>query len=268
VHLPFDRDFYDYDDPAEVALPAFLPDNPHNREQMAMFHGAIRFMDVHVGRIVDALDEAGLTDSTIVVFTTDHGMAFPRAKSTLYDAGIGVTLIIRLPAAIGPGGQVRDELLSAVDIRPTLCALAGAPVGQGVQGRSFAPLLTGEQGYQPRAEAFSEKNYHDHFDPVRCVRTDRYKYIRNCRDSIKALLPCDIELHFPHRSRRPDLREPRPAEELYDLQADPGEEANLIDSPNHAAVRDDLRVRLDRWMAETDDPILTDPLIPYPPGQF
>jgi len=268
VHLPFDRDYYEFADPAEVALPAFLPDNEPTRRQMAMFHGAIRFMDEHLGRIVSALDDSPLRRNTIVIFTTDHGMAFPRAKSTLYDPGIGITLIFRMPESMGPGGSVRQELISGVDLRPTVCELAGAPIPDEVQGSSFASLLTGQGNYRARTEIFSEKNYHNHYDPIRCVRTDRYKYIWNLREAPYGLLPSDIEEAFPPRSRRPDLSAPRPEEELYDLSADPDEDHNLIGRAEHAEAADQLRAKLRQWMERTGDPFLSDKLIPYPPKQF
>ena len=129
-------------------------------------------------------------------------------------------------------------------------------------------LLTGEGGYHPRTEVFSEKNYHNHYDPVRCIRTARYKYIRNLRDGPYGLLPSDIETAFPPPARRPDLAAPRPPEELYDLEADPGEESNVIDSAAHAATRNELRGKLQAWLEQTSDPVLTEPVIPYPPKQF
>ena len=267
VHLPFDHGRYQFDDPAEVALPAFLPDNQINRRQMGMFHGAIRFMDQHFGRILAALDDSPLGAGTIVVFTTDHGMAFPRAKSTLYDPGIGVAMIVRMPPGAGRGGQVRDELLSGIDLRPTLCELAGVPVGGEVSGRSFAPLLTGGD-YRPREEIFSEKNFHKIFDPIRCVRTREYKYIRNFRDVPQLILPLDVEKAFPPESLRPDCAAPRAAEELYELGSDAGEEKNLTGCPERAAAAAELRRRLDEWMERTGDPILSDRDIPYPPEQF
>jgi arylsulfatase A-like enzyme len=179
-----------------------------------------------------------------------------------------VSLIVRMPPGAGSAGEVRGELLSSVDIRPTLAALAGAECEADIPGRSFAPLLTGEGTYEPREEVFSEKNFHDHYDPIRAIRNERYRYVRNFRPGPNLLLPSDIQRDFPPTSRRPDHFAPRPAEELYDLQADPGEETNLIDRPDLAAVRDDLRARLDRWMESTDDPLLTTDLIPWPAEQF
>jgi arylsulfatase A-like enzyme len=267
VHLPFDRPRYRFDEPEKVALPSFLPDNEHNRRQMAMFHGAIRFMDLHVGRMLSALEDSPARDATVVVFTTDHGMAFPRAKSTLYDAGIGTALLVRMPPGAGATGAVRDQLLSAIDLRPTLCRLAGISSGTDVQGRSFAGLLTGGE-FHKRTEAFSEKNYHNHYDPIRCVIARGCKYIRNLRDAPNLLLPSDIAEAFPPRSRRPDSYAPRPKEELYNLSADPGEENNLADSPAHQAICGQLRDRLQQWMEQTADPLLTMEVIPYPPEQF
>ncbi len=251
-----------------MALPPFLPDNDLTRRQMAMFHGAIRFMDHHVGRLLGALDASGLRDNTIVIFTTDHGMAFPRAKSTLYDPGIGTACIVRMPEPTGLRGKTHEHLISSVDLRPTLCELGRARTGEEVDGRSFAALLAGGGEYRPRSDLFSEKNYHNHFDPCRCVRTDRYKYIRNFRDQIYGLMPSDIEMAFPARWRRRDLDAPRPPEELYDLAADPWEARSLIDDDAHAAARDELRRKLQEWMEQTHDPILKGRFIPYPPEQF
>lgn len=267
VHLPFKQERYRFDDPAEVALPSFLPDNETARRQMAMFHGAIRFMDEQFARVLAALDESPMRDNTLVIFTTDHGMAFPRAKSTLYDPGIRVAMLMRLPEALGGGGRVCEELLSGIDLRPTLCELVGLPIEPDVQGRSFAPLLTGQGDYRPRREIFSEKNYHDRFDPIRCIRTKRHKYIRNFREGPMCPLPKDIVQAFPPEARRADYKTQRPAEELYDLACDSGEENNLIGRPEHAQVEGELRARLEAWMRETDDPVFAGRNVPYPPQQ-
>ena len=267
VHLPFDKAEYNPDDPDKVALPSFLPDNDITRGQMAMFHGSIRFMDEQFGRILAALAETSLHENTIVVFTTDHGMAFPRAKSTLYDAGIGVALIVRMPKAMGGRTGPCDELFSGIDLRPTLCELAGATIDPDVQGRSFAPLLTGKGRYRPREEIYSEKNFHDCFDPIRCVRTRRYKYIRSFRELANLPLPQDIERAFPAGSLRPDALEPRPAEELYHIDADPGEERNLVGSAEHADDLTELRTKLQAWMEATEDPVLSGQDPPSPPEQ-
>ncbi len=264
VHLSFDQPHYTFDDPGAVELPHYLPDTPEVRLERARIHGAIRYMDEAFGTILDAIEAAGRRDDTIVVFTTDHGAAFPRAKSTLFDPGIVTALLMRFPE--GSTG-VHDELLSNIDLMPTLLEAVGLEVPESVQGQSFYGLLSGVS-YTPRYVIFSEKNFHDHYDPVRAVRTDRYKYIRSFTDQPKIPLPKDIQASIASKTLRPDANEPRPREELYDLAIDPHEETNRMDDPELAAVREDLTARLDTWMRETNDPLLQTTDLPYPPEQF
>lgn len=265
VHLPFTQDHYHFDNPEEVELPFYLPDNPDNRLERARFHGAIRYMDEAFQAILDALHRTGLDRNTIVVFTTDHGEAFPRAKSTLFDNGIGTTLLVRHPGA-QPG--VRDELLSNIDLMPTLLEAANVDVPPDVQGRSFLPLITGDGPYRPRDEVFSEKNFHDHYDPVRAVRTPKYKYIRSFKDVPAIALPKDIADSIASNTLRPEAGEPRAPEELYDLETDPHEEHNRIEDPGLAGIRAELSVRVDAWMRDTADPLLETIDLPYPAEQY
>jgi len=264
VHLPFTRPEYVPDDPALVCVPPWLPDNRGVREELARFNGAIRFMDAAVGDILDALDRTALSRNTLVMFTTDHGMAFPRAKGTLYDPGIGTALMMRMPAGEGRTGVAATELVSSIDIAPTLLAAAGIQPSRQIQGISFLRLLTGEVGGF-RDCVFSEKNYHDSYDPIRAVRTDRYKYIRNFECRRKIVLASDIKRSPGSAEMWPWANEPRPMEELYDLEADPYEMENLADRPALARVWDELSRRLNGWMVETADPLLEGP-VPAPPG--
>ncbi len=264
VHLPFGRPEYVPGDPARVTVPKWLPDNSGVREELARFHGAISSMDAAVGVILDSLSEAGLDEETLVIFTTDHGMAFPRAKGTLYDPGIGVALIIRMPSETGPTGAVVDDLISSIDVAPTLLDATGSPLPETIQGRSFLPLLTGES-HQTADCIFSEKNYHDCYDPIRCVRTARHKYIRNFEPRPKIILAADIKRSSSSREMWPWADQPREPEEIYDLQADPWEMTNLIGDPALASVRTELSERLDVWMRETGDPLLRGP-VPAPTG--
>jgi arylsulfatase A-like enzyme len=266
VHLPFDRPEYTPADPGKVKVPPYLPDNDDVRLELARFHGAIKFMDDWIGRIDRALREAGLAEKTLFIFTTDHGAAFPRAKSTLYDPGIGTALIMRFPEEMGLGGQIRDHLVSNIDVTPTLLEMIGRKIPRAVQGKSFWPMLAG--GGQPRTEIFSEKNFHDCYDPMRCIRTDRYKYIRSFEPEkvCNMPLPRDIRISIASRRLRPDAKGPRSAEELYDLTKDPNEENNLIGNPACKAVRDDLARRLEEWMRQTRD-FLPGPMPTPPPIQ-
>ncbi|HEY9409613.1 MAG TPA: sulfatase [Jiangellaceae bacterium] len=265
THRPYPADEYPPVDPASVEVPPYLPDNHHTREDLAAFYGSIRIADAATGRVLDAIDRAGHTDSTLVLFTTDHGIAFPRAKGSLYDPGIQVALVARPPGGwdVEPGAS--PGLVSHLDVLPTLVELAGGKVSSAVQGVSFASVLRGEPG-TPRTEIFAEKNFHDEYDPMRCIRTDRFAYLRNLEPGTPPRLSGDIERSPVRRGLGGDHWVPRPAEELYDLRVDPWQSHNVAGEPEYAMVRADLAARLDRWMRDTDDPVLTGPVSGPPPN--
>jgi arylsulfatase A-like enzyme len=257
------RSFRDYapEDPAKVSLPAWVEDTPGAREDFAEYDGAIREMDAAVGRILGALEAAGLGENTVVVFTTDHGSPFPRAKATLYEAGVNTALLMRWPAGEISGGRVFDEMLSNVDLFPTLLEICGAEDPGGIQGRSFLPLLRGG-GYEPREWVFAEKNT-SRTDAKRCVRTDKYKYIRNCNPGPQLMLSGDAENSLTRRDMGNDHVAPRPEVELYDLEEDPLERENLAGRAEFEDVEGDMAARLRELQEETGDPILAGP-IPRP----
>ncbi|NOZ20691.1 MAG: sulfatase [Planctomycetes bacterium] len=261
VHRKYDK--YEPDDPASVNVPPYMKDTPGAREDLAMFHGAIRTMDEAVGIILRALDESGRKENTIAVFTTDHGPAFPRAKATLYDPGIHTALLMRWPAGV-EGSKVYSELLSNIDLMPTLLDAAGAPAPEDVQGRSFLPLLTGGD-YAPNELIFAEKNTHPD-DIKRGIRTVRTKYIRNYHEGPMLKLPSDIEASLTRRDMGDDHLRPRPPAELYDLEADPNETDNLAGRPEAAEIEKEMAARLQALLEETNDPVLHPP-IPRPPGE-
>jgi arylsulfatase A-like enzyme len=229
------------------------------REELGRFNGAIRFMDEAVGRILAGLAAAGLDDDTLVMFTTDHGMAFPRAKGMLYDAGLETALMIRMPAGEGRSGVVAEELVSSVDIVPTLLEAVGLAIPEAVQGGSFLGVLTGGE-HRRRERVFAEKNYHDCYDPIRCVRTARHKYIRNYEVRRKIVLASDMKRSAASQEMWPWAEEARPEEELYDLSADPHEMENLAGRREAESVRAELARRLEEWMVETEDPLLRGPV--------
>lgn len=265
THRPYPADEYPPVDPASVEVAPFLPDNGHTRADLAAFYGSIRVADAATGRVLDAIDHAGLGDSTLVLFTTDHGIAYPRAKGTLYDPGIRVAFLARPPRSWNVAPAAPDQLLSHVDVLPTLLEVAGGEIPSYVQGTSFAGVLHGEATTR-RSEIFAEKNFHDEYDPIRGIRTDRFAYIRNLEPGTPLRLSGDIERSPVRAGLGEEHRRPRPAEELYDLDADPWQRSNLASDAAYADVRSDLARRLDRWMTETDDPVLDGP-IPGPAGR-
>lgn len=244
-------------------VPKYLPNNEASREEMAGFHAAVETMDAAVGRILAAIDSRGLRDQTWVIFTTDHGIAFPGAKSTLSDAGLEVALVMRWPAGF-PGGTVCDELVSHVDLLPTLLHALGVTKPPALQGSSYWHALAGRTHPVPDS-IFAEKNHHEGHDPLRAVRTDRWKYIRNYRPNTPMSLPSDVIASQTYRSTPECWITPRPAEQLYDLLNDPSESINLAGSPAHSTVLDELRGRLAAWMHQTDDILPAGSLLVDPP---
>ena len=264
THRPFPAPDADID-PNYVQAPPPLPDDPAIRLDMAGFITMARCADTCVGIVLDALAASGLADDTLVFFTTDHGIAFPKMKCHLYDSGIGVSLIVRYPGH-GQPGQVIDALVSHLDIYPTVCEIAGVPAPPWLEGVSLVPLLDGTAA-QVRDEIFAEVTYHAAYEPMRCVRTPRWKYIRYFDDFDFVVKPNIDDGHSKQLLLRHGLAEARhdPAEMLFDLVFDPAERNNLAGRAEYAAVQADLAGRLERWMRETDDPLLRG-YVPRPPG--
>lgn len=264
VHRPYPTDRYRPDDPREVEVPPFLPDNEWTRDDLASFQGSIRVADAAVGRLLSTLDDLNLTADTWVVFTTDHGVAFPRAKSTLYDSGTGVALIMRPPESWHTPRGTSDRLFSHVDLVPTMLDMLGAPIPPEVQGVSHAQWLGGGDPAPAREHVFTEKNFHDIYDPIRAVRDKEFKYIRNFEPRPLLPLPGDLE-SSPTRHGFGDAHlAHRPAEELYDLRQDPWEQHNVAGDRDYAQVGARLAERLESWRAETRDPLLDGPLTAPP----
>jgi hypothetical protein len=247
----------------QVTVPPYLVDDAGAREELAYFEASVRTVDDAMGRILAALDENGLADDTLVIFTADHGIPFPRAKCSLYDPGLEVTHLMRWPLGGIAGGKVFDPMISNVDYLPTLCDVIGIDTPANVQGRSFAALLRG-QPYKEHDAVFAELTYHQYCDPCRCIRTRTHKLIVHLSMSLSIMDPSQAW------QRKTTTRVPedpacafhRPVE-LYDLAADPFEQHDLAYDPARDAVRRDLLGRLHRWMIETADPLLTE--IPLPP---
>lgn len=245
--------------------PENIPDAPATRRDMASFKASARSLDQGVGSVLDALELNGVADNTLVILTTDHGLAFPDAKCTMFDRGIGVLLVIRGPGGF-TGGHVQDSLVSHLDLFPTICAVAGIDAPDWLEGHSLVPLVAGEVP-SVRDEVFAEVTYHAAYEPQRAVRTARHKYVRRFDDdhpgrvlaNVDDGLTKDLLLAAGWGDEIP------PAEALYDLVLDPTEAANRIDDPALAEVLADLRGRLRDWMERTDDPLLAGP-VPAPPG--
>ena len=259
VHRPLAG--YPVGDTSGVEPLPYLPDCEPLRRQISQYHACIEHADRRLGDILDALAESGLDRDTLVIFTTDHGIPFPRAKGSLYDSGLRVALIARMPEVIAEGA-VCDALLSNVDLLPTVLDLAGVEADlSAVNGKSFAPVLDGsveEINEEVRGEFVGGESY----VPKRCVRTRRHKYIANF-ERVRRLHAFEQEiLRTDLPASLPDaFCLPVPVEELYDLAADPDELRNLAVEPVMLPTLQEMRERLRAWMEATDDPLLRGPIV-------
>ncbi len=259
-------------DPARVNLPPYYPDHPIARKDWATYLDSIQMMDQYVGKILKRLDDEGLADNTVVIFIGDHGRCHVRGKQWLYDGGIHIPLIIRWPRPSEgrgwPGklkaGQVCDDLVSAIDISATVLKIAGIEPPKYIEGRVFLGPGAKKREYIIAARDRCDETV----DRIRCVRTKRYKYIRNFmperpytqknryKERSYPMLNLMKELHAGGKltpvqalfmaARKPD-------EELYDIRKDPYEIRNLAVSPKHQRPLKKMRVILDKWVRKTGD---------------
>ncbi|NQT52504.1 sulfatase [bacterium] len=245
--------------------PAPIPDTPETRRDMAAYKASARLLDDGFGAVLDALDAAGLADNTLVICTTDHGIAFPYMKCNLTDHGCGTFLIARGPGGFD-GGTVCDAMVTHMDIFPTVCDLLEIERPAWLQGESLLPLVRGEAD-EIHDAIFLEVTYHASYEPMRACRTKRWKYIRRFGPNAgKVICPnCDDsaskDLWLAHGWRERPVAE----EQLYDLVFDPHEAHNLAADPAHAPILDEMRPRLDAWMRDTADPLLHGD-VPAPEG--
>lgn len=258
-------------------MPPGMPRTPALEEAFRRFAAAVCFMDAEFGRLMAGLDKLGLTENTLVVFTTDHGMSGPRGKGSLYGLGTEIALMMRLPGVL-PTNACRNGAISNIGFRATLAEAAGIPPVSSCQGRSFWPYALGGTA-PPDPEIFLERNFHgetpwrtepdyvDVYDPLRAVRTDTHLYIRNFTPAAKPSEPRPDAVSLANsgwESWHASWELPadsRPDEELYDLKADPLELNNLAGDPAHLETLNSLRAMLAQWMKETGD------FVPGPPPQ-
>ncbi len=262
-HRPFPHPDVECQPQSDLSVPSYLPEIPEVREDLADFEASIASADRAFGRIREAIGSSRIAEDTILVFTADHGIPFPHAKMTLYDAGIEVPLIMHLPGV--PGGRVYGEMISNVDVAPTLLEFVGVAIPTPIQGRSFLGLLTGGE-YVPNEAVFAEKTYHTYYDPMRAVRTRRWKLIANFEYAPWQETSPDYANNakgYPEVLKaldRPNDSLYHPPFELYDLREDPLEQHNLVDEPSYRSTRDDLIGKLRKWMVDTGDPLLDGPM--------
>lgn len=248
--------------PDDVQLPPYLPDTERGRTALARHYDNLAKTDEIVGGILAELEEDGLADNTVVFIWSDHGEGLPRGKRWPYDRGINIPLIVRWPGEIEPG-EVTDDLVSMIDLGPTLLSLADLPLPTHLQGQPFL----GERAVE-REYVYAARDRHDEaYDMVRAVRDKRFKYLRNFCPEKPYLL------WIPYRNRHPILQEmwrlhredalegpqklmmqsTRPPEELYDTDVDPWEINNLAEDPEHRETLNRMRLEMEAWREDVGD---------------
>lgn len=250
-------------DPAKMRLPAYDPDAPEVRRDLARYYDLVTAVDRQVGDVLDAIERAGIADRTVVILTGDHGRGLPRSKRWVYEQGIHVPLIIRWPGVVKPG-TVREDLVCFLDFAPTTLAVAGVEIPKEMQGQVIVGPKTGPE----REYVFSARDRMDEtFDRIRSVRGKRYHYIRNFhpelpyaqRIAYMELMPTMRVWRSLHAEGKlnpvQDLffAARKPVEELYDAEGDPDEVRNLAGDPKYQDILKTMRAALDRWTAETHD---------------
>jgi N-sulfoglucosamine sulfohydrolase len=241
--------------PDHLIPPKPLPDVPEVREDMADFMNSASVLDEKMGIVLTALQRNGLEDNTLVICTTDHGIAFPAMKCNLYDEGIGIFMIMRGPGGFS-GGKTFNSMVSVIDIFPTICELLEIDKPAWLDGISVMPLIR-EEKEEIREEIFSQINYHAAYEPMRAIRTKQYKYIRRFGDKKTPVLPnCDDgpSKQYWLDNGWKDIQLPQ--EELYNLIFDPNERNNLASNPFNQEVLVKMRARLDQMMKKTGDPLI------------
>jgi N-sulfoglucosamine sulfohydrolase len=263
THRDFKRDAQNPIDPDKVVLPPYYPDHPITRRDWADYLECAQVLDGKVGQVLKRLDDDGLADNTIVFFFGDNGRPHVRGKQFLYEGGIHIPLIVRWRDHIPPGTVV-DDLVSAIDFGPTCMSLAGIEIPTSMQGQVFLGPAK-----RTRQHIFAARDRCDEtYDRIRCVRTRRFKYIRNFYPNFPYTLTnlykkrqypvlTLMEVLYPEGKLTADqarfMAPYRPAEELYDLQNDPHELSNLVAAPEYQNTVQELRAALNRWVEDTRD---------------
>ena len=232
------------------------------REEFARYLAEITYFDGQVGEIMAMLEKLDLRQNTLVMVATEQGSGFPFGKWTCYEIGVASGLVASWPGVIEPGSQA-DAIVEYTDVVPTLLEAASAEIPEAVEGTSFLALLKGET--QEHSDyAFSLQTtrgvmgYEAPYG-VRSVVGPRYRYIRNLFPENEFSIPTSRAIRDQTRDAEPEVRAradrfmKRPAEELYDVIADPYCQINLIDNPRLETTRDTLARKLNRWMAQQGD---------------
>jgi N-sulfoglucosamine sulfohydrolase len=265
-HRPFRREGSDTFDPKDVVVPPYLPDTPPCRDELAKYYGSVQRADRGLVRLLEILKKTGHWDDTIVIYISDNGIAFPGAKTTLYEPGMRLPCVVRNPYA-KKKGIVTDAMVTWADITPTILDFTGAlPKKPDFHGRSFLSVLE-EENPKGWDEIYASHTFHEitMYYPMRVVRGRKYKLIWNIAHGLDYPFASDLwgsatwqdvlkrgDKVYGKRSIEAYIH--RPKFELYDLENDPHEVENLADVPKYAKVLEELKAKLKAFQKRTKDP--------------
>jgi N-sulfoglucosamine sulfohydrolase len=257
--------------PADVLVPPFLPDTPACRAELAQYYQSVSRIDQGLGRLIKILKETDQYDNTLIVFTSDHGIAFPGGKTTVYEGGLKVPFVVKLPgkrATNDKGPMTNDILVSHVDLTPTLLDFAEAlPEDHKLHGRSWKEAIR-EENPSGWDRINASHTFHEitMYYPMRVVRNRQHKLIWNIAAPLPYPFASDLwsaptwqeayrrgpETLYGKRTVKDYIH--RPQFELYDVQNDPNETLNLAADPNYAELLAELKAELKAFQKRTNDP--------------
>ncbi|MEM1134864.1 MAG: sulfatase [Bacteroidota bacterium] len=248
----------------EVIVPPYLADTPKTRKDIALYYDEVARMDKNIGIAVDELKKRGILNNTLIIFLSDNGSPFTRAKGTLYDAGTRTPLIFHWPEKI-KSVQNNNQLVSVINLAPTILDVAGIPQPKDMFGKSMLPLFEGKT-FEADNYVFSERNWHDCDEHIRSVRTDTFKLIKNAYIEWPHGTAADLASSPSHQEllqlktegKLTDeqlliFQSPRPVIEFYNVMEDPEEFNNLAGDRKYRNIIRDLHKVLNNWMKDTDD---------------
>ena len=256
-----------------LPLPPYYPDTPKVREAWGAYYDVVTITNHTIGEMLRQLEEAGLSDETLVVFWGDHGASLARAKRWIYNSGLKVPLIMRWPGKIEPG-TIRTDLVQFLDLAPTMISVAGGTPPAQLHARV---LLGEDRGSEPHSLYHGRERMDERYDMIRGIRDKRYPYVRN----FESHRPWVQFMHTPSQGpicqelerlkadgglgplTSPFMRDTKSYEELYDVVADPHQVRNLATDPRFATVLSRLRNQLVDWMKRTNDQGLVPELARY-----
>ena len=255
---------------SEITIPGFLPELPLVRKEVTQYFNSVKRLDDTVGRILDVLEEEGVTDNTIVMFLSDNGMAFPFAKTNCYLQSTNTPWIVRWPGKVESNTINKKDFISGIDFFPTILEAANLQIPDGLDGTSFVPTLLGkkQEGRDKVFTQFFQTSSKKRF-PMRCIQDAKYGYIFNAWSDGKARFRNESQIGYtykamvkaaktnPNIAARVKLFDNRVVEEFYDFENDPNALNNLINIPEYKKIINKYRAGMEQWMEKVNDPALS-----------